>query len=100
MDTFKVALVVLVWTFSVLVIYMIANVMVFEYIAPTFDDIANNTSFVDQSRYATVSNIIKTSFNTACFILLLIPYAYLFVRAILKKEQTAQPAYVPAGGGF
>lgn len=106
MDNFKMIIATLVWTFTVGLTYMIANTMVFGYISPTMQDIAytsrNNLTggFVDYPRYITNTNLIKNGFNIACFILVLIPYAYLFVRLLLKKEQTATPAYYGYGGGW
>jgi len=106
MDTFKTAVIVLIWTFSVILIYTIANTMIFGYVDPTMQDIAYQSrdnitgGFVNYEQYQDRAAMIKAGFNIACFILLLIPYAYLFVRLLLKKEQTTQPYYMPAGGSW
>jgi hypothetical protein len=81
-------------------IYMILNTMIFGIITPELDDIANETSFVDYDRWQSRTAVIKTGFNIALFIFALIPYAYLFTRLLLKKEQQAQPAYYSPGGGW
>lgn len=105
MDNFKMIVVTLVWTFTVLLTYMITNTMVFGYITPTMTDIAYQSrdnvtgGFVDYEGYISKAVMIKSGFNIACFILVLIPYAYLFVRLLLKKEQTTAPIYYPGGGG-
>lgn len=103
MDNFKMIIVTLTWTFSVLLVYMVANTMIFGYVSPQMTSIAyqsrNNLTggFVNYDRFTSNAFVIKSSFNIACFILLLIPYAYLFVRLLLKKEQTTEPLYYPPG---
>lgn len=98
MDTMKVGIFCLVWSFVILLIFMIVNTLVFGIVDPTLNDIANQSSYVDYARYEARTNVIKSGFNIALFIFALIPYAYLFVRMLLKKEQQAQPAYIPGGG--
>jgi len=108
MDTFQTVVIVLVWTFAVILVYSIANTMIFGYVDPTMQDMAYSSrdnitgGFVNYENYVDRTNMIKAGFNIACFILLLIPYAYLFVRLLLKKEQTVQPVpyYAPQGGGW
>lgn len=105
MDTFKVGVMTLAWTFIVIVMYMIANTMLFGHVTPIMDDIANqsrteNGGFVDYDNYVARTTMIKNGVNIAFFILLLIPYAYIFVRLLLKKEQTTTPYYNPMGGSW
>lgn len=106
MDTFKTVVLLMVWTFAVILIYQIANTMIFGYVDPTMQDIAYQSrdnitgGFVNYENYVARTGMIKSGFNIACFILLLVPYAYLFVRLLLKKEQTVQPYYSPQPGGW
>ncbi len=110
MDNMKVIIVTLIWTFTILVIYMIANTMLFGYIDPTMRAVAYNArdndsaaapgGFVNYDRYVARTSILKTSFDISCFILILIPYAYLFVRLLLRKEQTAAPPVIYPGGAW
>lgn len=99
MDAFKTAIMVLAWTFLIGIIYMTVNVMVYGYVDPILTDAANQSDYVDYDRYVERTNIIKSGFDIACFILILIPYAYLFVRLLLKREKTSPPAYMPPSGG-
>lgn len=105
MDTVKIGVGVLAWTFMVILMYSIGNTMIFGYVEPVMDDIANvsNASqpggFVNTDNYELRKNMFLSGFNIACFILLLIPYAYLFVRLLLKKEQQVT-TYGPTGGGW
>jgi hypothetical protein len=105
MDNSKIIIVTLVWTFSIGLIYMIANTMIFGYVDPAMKSIAYSSrdnltgGYVNYERYVERTNVIKASFTIGCFILVLIPYAYLFVRLLLKKEQTAVQI-VYGGGGW
>ena len=105
MDTAKTGLFCLVWTFVVLMIYMIVNTMLFGYVIPVFDDMAYDSrdnitgGFVNYERYQSRSFVVEVSFNVAMFILVLVPYAYLFVRYLFKREPTTQPVY-PGGGSW
>jgi len=102
MDTFKVIVLTLAWTFIVGLTYMAVNTMIFGYVYPTLNETAHATTLVDNDRWDARTNVIVSGFNIACFILVLVPYAYLFVRLLLKREQTAPPAYggYPGGGGW
>lgn len=106
MDTYKTGVGVLVWTFMVILMYSIGNTMIFGYVEPVMDDIANVSNdsqpggFVNTDRYEAGKNVFLSAFNIACFILLLIPYAYLFVRLLLKKEATTTPYGGPQPGGW
>jgi hypothetical protein len=98
MDVVRTVVFVLVWTFVTLLVYMIGNTVLFGYVSPVMDDAAASAGY---STFYTPqnTNIAKTSFNVACFILILTPYAYLFVRLLFKREPTS-PTYNPGGGGF
>lgn len=102
-DVFKIAVMTLAWTFIVGVMYMSVNVLVFGFVDPIMNQTVENASFETpemKARWNERTTVIKSAFNIACFILVLIPYAYLFVRLLLKKEKTSQPVYVPQGGGW
>ena len=109
MDTMRVAIFCLVWSFLILLVYMIMNTVVFGIFVPEMDKAAyaarNNETggYVDYDNYVVRTNVIKNSLHISLFIIALIPYAYLFVRLLLKKEFQTQPAgYSPygPGGGF
>ena len=106
MDIYKVAVITLAWTFIVILMYMIGNTLIFGYVDPTMEDIAYQSrdnitgGFVNYENYIARTNMIKAGFNIAMLIMLLIPYAYIFVRLLLKKEQTTTPYYAPQGGGW
>jgi len=98
MDVVRTVVFVLIWTFVVLLIYMVGNTVLFGYVSPIMDSAAASAGY--HTIYtAQNTNIAKTSFNVACFILILTPYAYLFVRLLLRREPTS-PAYNPGGAGF
>ena len=89
----KVAVFVIVWEFIVATSFVLANVMIYEYVEPTFDDLANTTDFVDYDRYVARKTPVLMGFNVALFVLAILPFVYLFVRLLLKREQTAPPDY-------
>jgi hypothetical protein len=98
MDNFRTAVFVLIWTFSIGLVYMTGNTMMNGYFVPIMNKMALNSSMIqDKAAYTLQANTLTTAFNVACLILVLAPYAYFFVRLLLKKEQTSQPYY---GGGF
>lgn len=89
----KVAVFVVVWEFIVAVCFIVGNVMIFEYVEPTFDDVANKTAFVDYAQYEARKTPVLMGFRVALFVLAILPFVYLFVRLLMKREQTALPAY-------
>lgn len=95
-DVVKTAVYVIVWEFIVLLTLVIVNTMMFGYIVPTFDDMAASSSFVDSARYQANTLPVKVGLQIAFFIFAALPFIYLFVRLLLKREQTAPPQY----GGY
>lgn len=89
----KTAVYVLVWEFTVLLVLMIFNTMVFGYMVPVFDGIAASESMIDNARYQANTVPIKVGLQIAFFIFAAIPFIYLFVRMLLRREQTAPPQY-------
>ena len=107
MDSFKTIVFTLVWTFSLLIIYMIANTMVFGHVDPMMRDLAYQSrdnitgGTVNYETYTSQIDVLNIYFNITMMIMIAIPYIYLFVRLMLKREQTAAapPGYYP-GAGF
>ncbi|MCX6817735.1 MAG: hypothetical protein NTU57_02665 [Candidatus Aenigmarchaeota archaeon] len=92
MDNFRTAIFLLAWTFTIGLIYMVVNTMMGGYFIPIMNDIANDSSLVqDKAAYSLQTGTATTAFNVACLILVLSPYAYFFVKLLLKKESTSQP---------
>jgi hypothetical protein len=99
MNTRKVVIGVLVWEFTSIIMLMISNTIVNGYIAPTMYDITNASTLVNGTLYRQQISPVVSAFNIAMYIFMVLPLIYLFVRMLLKKEQTSPPAYYP-GGGF
>lgn len=89
----KVAVFVIIWEFIVATCFVIANVTIYEYVEPTFDEVANNTDFIDYDRYEARKTPVLMGFNIALFLLAILPFIYLFVRLLLKREQTSPAPY-------
>lgn len=96
MTAVKTAVYVLAWEFMVIMVFLILNTFLFGYAVPIFDDIANQSMSAEGfAAYESRSTPIKAGMLVAFFIMVLTPFAYLFVRLLLKREQTAPPYYQP-----
>lgn len=89
---------VFIWVMAVLIIYILLNTVFGEYIFPTFDDIANQSKiesggFMNYTRYQARSNMIKSVFDYVFAIMIILPFAYLFIKYLLKREPEPQQQY-------
>jgi len=98
-STRRVVIGVLVWEFTCVLLLMISNTVVNGYIAPVMYSVADNSTMVNGTLYRQQISPVVSAFNISLYIFLVLPFIYLFVRMLLKKEQTAPPQYYP-GGGF
>lgn len=98
-STRRVVIGVLVWEFVSILMLMMGNTIVNGYVAPVMYDIADNSTLVNGTLYRQQITPVVSAFNITLYIFMALPFIYLFVRMLLKKEQTAPPAYYP-GGGF
>jgi len=97
-STRRVVIGVLVWEFVCVLMLMISNTIVNGYVAPTMYSVVDNSSIVNGTLYRQQIRPVVSAFNIALYIFVALPLLYLFVRMLLKKEQTAPPAYYPQGG--
>lgn len=89
----KVFLQVLVMAFTGVLAFMIANVSS-AYMFPIFDSMASSMPFMSGGvDYAGASAIFKNAFFLAIFIVVAIPFAYLFMRLIRKEPETRREEY-------
>lgn len=106
MEVFKVIALTVVWVFIVIVNYMIGNLTIFGVVEPTMREIAFNScdnetgGYIKCDRYLATTHIFTSAFNVSCAILLSIPFVYLFVRLLFKKESQTQPQPSIYQGGF
>lgn len=91
---------ILIWEFVTAILLIMSNTIVGGYVAPIMKDIANNTPGVDGAAYAQQVTPIENGFVIALYIIAALPFIYLFVRMLLKREQTSPPSpyYIPGGG--
>ncbi len=92
---------VLVWEFVTAIMLMLSNTIVMGYVAPIMNGIAGSYVLADGTTYAQQVAPITNGFIIALYIFAAIPFIYLFVRLLLKREQTAPPSpYYAPGGGY
>lgn len=77
---------VFVWIFIALLLSSIFYTIVGGYIQPTFNDMAHNTTFVNETRYEATENVAMNTLAVVLAICIITPFAYILVRLFLKKE--------------
>ena len=105
-DTFKTPLFFILWVFMVFLVYVIGNTILGGYFVPIMNGVANSANNtmtapgLTSTDYINKGNVLMLYFQAGCFILLLIPFLYLFVRMLMKREPAnTQPSYNPYSGG-
>lgn len=90
----RVFLGVFVMIFVVIICFIMLNTVMSTYVFPVFDEVKNSTTFMNESlntfNYDQQAEFFQTIFFTALYIVIIIPFLYIFVR-ILKREPEPQP---------
>jgi ABC-type methionine transport system permease subunit len=92
---------VLVWEFVTAIMLMTSNTIVSGYVVPLMHGITTGYVLADGTTYAQLAAPIENAFVIALYIFAAIPFIYLLVRLLIKREQTAPPApYYGQGGVY
>lgn len=77
---------VFVWVFVVILIFIGFNTFIIGNFVPTMQTVANNSDFVDNTRYNAGASMATATFYGIFFIMGAAPFIYLLVRLLLKRE--------------
>jgi hypothetical protein len=84
-------IIVFLWIVIVAIIHISFNTVFGGIVFPTFDQMANETDFVNQTRYEERSDMLKSTFDYIFVIFYIVPFLYLVVKKLLKHEPEAVP---------
>lgn len=79
---------VFVWIFVVSILFVAFNTIFVGQIIPIFNDIANETSYVNYENYTARESQFTNIFYTTFFILYATPFLFLIVRLLFRREPT------------
>ena len=83
--------------FIALLLFMIFNTVMGEYFFPTFTNISSDMP--NSGIYADQANILRNYFYLALYLMIIIPFLYILVRLLLKREpETVYAGYGGYGG--
>lgn len=86
MKEISVIIVVFAWIFIVAILFVSLNTVFVGQIIPTLNDVAQDTSFVNYERYTEKEALYKTVFYGVFFIMGALPFIWLLVRLLYKRE--------------
>ena len=84
---------ILIVIFSVLLAFMALNTIMGDYVFPIFNQTAGNLSFMNQTTYHEHHNAFISYFYFALYIVVALPFLYLFVRLLKREPDTGPVCY-------
>jgi len=77
-----------VWLIVALLCFTMFNTVIMGQVVPVFDEVANSTSFINNSRYQDVRGMSNNTFYIVMAIMIIAPVLFIIVYLFFKREPT------------